>query len=474
MQAQLNQSPIGGGINVNQSLQNWNWNMQVFQTPLLSGPGNQNELGFGSGNIPGNFFPENPDGNTKVGGLNAKGCEGVQGQIDMNNYNNPNFMNINPAMLANANASMAFSALQQQYPMMNKLNALNPTMFQNISTDSFTQAEAKAAELITSTASYHTKIGKDEGTINQYNLKKERLSPPHTPSWFPGLHQTVPSYSDSNNSSSNMMAESIAETNTAELSSLESSSQSNLTVPEFNSNDQKEGMLPPMPQPTPPYYANGLPNPLSGFWGGNFMYNNPSQFSPFFNQPQPFVGNSNPMNPGQMVGSPFRFPSPQFNPFMQSPGMPAFHNNFFHPNIQDQHALFQQQQHEQFLAFANQQQNPIIKQENEEHFEPHSPNSEEDKRLEDEHLPSSQTDEEGERNVKPRKSSKCQCPNCLNPQPDDENAKIIKKHACHWPGCVKTYGKTSHLKSHIRQHQGIRPFICPDQTCLKVRFLNLL
>ena len=67
---------------------------------------------------------------------------------------------------------------------------------------------------------------------------------------------------------------------------------------------------------------------------------------------------------------------------------------------------------------------------------------------------------------KPRKSSKCQCPNCTN-RPKNISSKIVKKHACHWPNCGKTYGKTSHLKSHIRQHQGIRPFVCPTKTCMK-------
>ena len=68
--------------------------------------------------------------------------------------------------------------------------------------------------------------------------------------------------------------------------------------------------------------------------------------------------------------------------------------------------------------------------------------------------------------AKPRKSSKCQCPNCTN-RPKNASSKIVKKHACHWPNCGKTYGKTSHLKSHIRQHQGIRPFVCPTKTCMK-------
>ena len=135
--------------------------------------------------------------------------------------------------------------------------------------------------------------------------------------------------------------------------------------------------------------------------------------------------------------------------------------------------LFQQQQNEQLLVMANQQlqqPQPSIKQESDVPFEAcPTPKTEDNIKQEDDQWSSSQTDEENnDKLIKPRKSSKCQCPNCTNPSTEDESAKLIKKHACHWPGCPKTYGKTSHLKSHIRQHQGIRPFICPDQTCMKV------
>ncbi|KAL4216960.1 Subtilisin-like protease 1 [Mactra antiquata] len=72
-------------------------------------------------------------------------------------------------------------------------------------------------------------------------------------------------------------------------------------------------------------------------------------------------------------------------------------------------------------------------------------------------------------NIKPitpaRRCRRCRCPNCQNPSNSDPTKK--KVHVCHFPGCEKVYGKTSHLKAHLRWHSGERPFVCNWLFCGK-------
>ncbi|RVE40514.1 hypothetical protein evm_014836 [Chilo suppressalis] len=59
----------------------------------------------------------------------------------------------------------------------------------------------------------------------------------------------------------------------------------------------------------------------------------------------------------------------------------------------------------------------------------------------------------------------CTCPNC-----DQGENKVVdrkKQHVCHIAGCNKVYGKTSHLRAHLRWHSGERPFSCNWLFCGK-------
>lgn len=65
-----------------------------------------------------------------------------------------------------------------------------------------------------------------------------------------------------------------------------------------------------------------------------------------------------------------------------------------------------------------------------------------------------------------RRCRRCRCPNCQASTSSDEPGKK-KQHICHIPGCGKVYGKTSHLKAHLRWHSGERPFVCNWLFCGK-------
>ncbi|KAI6174897.1 Peptidase S8 S53 and Proprotein convertase domain containing protein [Aphelenchoides bicaudatus] len=57
-------------------------------------------------------------------------------------------------------------------------------------------------------------------------------------------------------------------------------------------------------------------------------------------------------------------------------------------------------------------------------------------------------------------SRTCECPNCADlARRGLPINRQNEKHTCHIPGCLKVYGKSSHLKAHLRWHNTSRPSV---------------
>ncbi|CAL1529054.1 unnamed protein product [Lymnaea stagnalis] len=61
----------------------------------------------------------------------------------------------------------------------------------------------------------------------------------------------------------------------------------------------------------------------------------------------------------------------------------------------------------------------------------------------------------------------CTCPNCISSEKHVGGENKKKQHICHIENCGKVYGKTSHLRAHLRWHSGDRPFVCGWLYCGK-------
>ncbi|XP_009331573.1 PREDICTED: transcription factor Sp3 [Pygoscelis adeliae] len=86
------------------------------------------------------------------------------------------------------------------------------------------------------------------------------------------------------------------------------------------------------------------------------------------------------------------------------------------------------------------------------------------------HLRVQVVDEEGDQPHQEGKRLRrvaCTCPNCKEGGGRGSNLGKKKQHICHIPGCGKVYGKTSHLRAHLRWHSGERPFVCTWMFCGK-------
>ena len=73
--------------------------------------------------------------------------------------------------------------------------------------------------------------------------------------------------------------------------------------------------------------------------------------------------------------------------------------------------------------------------------------------------------------VKKQRRVACTCPNCKKGDKAGPDGRKI--HVCHVPGCTREYGKTSHLRAHLRSHTGDKPFLCNWLFC-KARYVGIV
>ena len=62
----------------------------------------------------------------------------------------------------------------------------------------------------------------------------------------------------------------------------------------------------------------------------------------------------------------------------------------------------------------------------------------------------------------------CTCANCIHGvKVQTPDGTMRRLHVCDFPNCGKTYGKTSHLRAHIRWHSNDKPYACSWVACGK-------
>uniref|UniRef100_A0A1A7WMF0 Sp3a transcription factor n=1 Tax=Iconisemion striatum TaxID=60296 RepID=A0A1A7WMF0_9TELE len=85
------------------------------------------------------------------------------------------------------------------------------------------------------------------------------------------------------------------------------------------------------------------------------------------------------------------------------------------------------------------------------------------------HIPGRLVDEEDPLSQEGKRLRRvaCTCPNCKESGGRGSGIGKKKQHICHITGCGKVYGKTSHLRAHLRWHSGERPFVCSWMFCGK-------